>query len=182
MFYIRNVHERRLAAGPAAAGALIDTLASDGDRLWPSDRWPPLRLDGPLSPGARGGHAFVRYSVEEHEPGVRIAFRFDPRMRLDGAHRFEVVAGRDGSILRHVLEASPRGHMRLAWPLVVRPLHDALIEDSLDRAQRELGERPPPRRWSRRVRLLRRMLSRPGDDVRGEAPPQHRLAGDLEGR
>ena len=37
---IRNVHERTLAATPEEVGALIDSLASPGDRLWPAARWP----------------------------------------------------------------------------------------------------------------------------------------------
>jgi len=43
--------------------------------------------------------------------------------------------------------------------LIVRPLHDALVEDSLDKAQLHLrGKVARDRRWSARVRLLRRAL------------------------
>jgi antitoxin (DNA-binding transcriptional repressor) of toxin-antitoxin stability system len=51
---VRNVHERVFPAPPAQVGALIDTLASADDRLWPGDRWPPMRFDRALSVGARG--------------------------------------------------------------------------------------------------------------------------------
>ena len=41
----------------------------------------------------------------------------------------------------------------------VRPLHDALIEDSLERAARAVGAVPRVRAWSIRVRALRWLLS-----------------------
>ncbi len=31
---------------------MLDTLSDADDRLWPHERWPPLRLDGGLRPGA----------------------------------------------------------------------------------------------------------------------------------
>jgi hypothetical protein len=46
----------------------------------------------------------------------------------------------------------------LTWPLIFRPLHEALIEDSLDDAERALGGEPPAREWSPWVRLLRRLF------------------------
>jgi hypothetical protein len=50
---IRNVHERTLVATPEEVGALIDSLASPGDRLWPAARWPAMRLDAPLAHAPR---------------------------------------------------------------------------------------------------------------------------------
>jgi hypothetical protein len=44
---------------------------------------------------------------------------------------------------------------RLGWPLVIRPIHDALHEDVLDTAEAVVGRTPPPHEWSRRVRFLR---------------------------
>jgi hypothetical protein len=62
-----------------------------------------------------------------------------------------------GCRLRHVLEGHTTGWMRLLWPLLYRPLHNALIDDSLDRAEHALGGRThqAPRPWSLRVRMLR---------------------------
>jgi hypothetical protein len=50
---------------------------------------------------------------------------------------------------------SARGPAMVTWPLIFRPLHDALVEDSLDTAARALGESVPVREWPLRVRLLR---------------------------
>jgi hypothetical protein len=53
--------------------------------------------------------------------------------------------------------------MRLLWPLAVRRLHDALIEDSLDRAAADVGGRPwQPRRLGGRVRAARYVASAMG--------------------
>ncbi|WP_372448549.1 hypothetical protein [Streptomyces durocortorensis] len=50
------------------------------------------------------------------------------------------------------------GPARLTWPLVWRPLHDALLEDSLDRAERACtGAVENPARRGSYVRLLRRL-------------------------
>ena len=146
---VLNVHERLLAASPSDTGALIDSLASEDDRLWPGDAWPRMHFDRPLGVGARGGHGPIRYVVEAYEPGKRVRFRFTGPAGFDGWHGFEA----EGSTLRHVLDMRASGRAALSWPLVYRPLHDALIEDALANAQ---GSRPLP--WSAYVRFLRRLL------------------------
>jgi hypothetical protein len=164
---VRNVHARRLPVPAAAAGVLLDGLAGSDDPIWPGDAWPRLKLAGGLVPGARGGHGPVRYRVAAHEPGRHARFAFEPPRRgfaagLTGEHRFEVEpAGDAACVLRHVVEGRASGTMRLKWPLVVRPLHDALVEDALDRAERRLtGAVATPARWSPWVRLLRRVIRR----------------------
>ena len=167
----RNVHERVLDAPPAEVGALIDGLASDGDGLWPSDRWPAMRLDCPLRRGASGGHGSIGHAVSDCEAGRRVRFRFDPRLGLVGHQEFKL-ATRAGRTTLHTLEATQRGRMRIAWPLIFRWLHDPLIEEALDRAETAIRGAPVRRRgWSPWVRLLRAAL-RAG----------RRLAGRLEDR
>lgn len=158
---IRNVHERRLAAPQAVVGALVDSLASADDRLWPSCRWPAMRLDRGLEPGSDGGHGPVRYRVGRYDAGRSVAFAFTPAFPIAGEHRFEVEpATGGGTTLRHVLEGRPHGWMRLGWPLCFRWLHDALVEDALDRAAAGVeGERWRPRPLPVRVKLLRRLAA-----------------------
>jgi len=157
---ILNVHERTLSAAPAAVGALLDGLAGPDDRLWPRQHWPAMRLDRLLSVGAEGGHGPIAYRTVEYEAGTRVRFRFTAPAGLEGEHGLEVTPLPDGgATLRHVLEGRSRGTMVLAWTLVYRPLHDALLEDALYNAAVALGESPlarPP--WSPQVRLLRRLL------------------------
>jgi hypothetical protein len=162
---IRSLHARSIPASLEAAGKLLDGLASDDDRLWPRDRWPAMRLDRPLGVGARGGHGPVRYEVVEYVPGQKVVFRFDPAAGLmrgvRGGHRWELSEVAGGVELRHVIEAEGGLGPALRWLLLVRPLHDALIEDALDRAQDALtGGDKRPARWSLRVRLLRRLARR----------------------
>ncbi len=154
---IQNVHERRLPASPEAGGRLIDALASPRDELWPAEQWPAMRLDRPLSVGARGGHGPIRYHVEDYVPGQLVRFRFEAPAGFDGYHEYLIlrIAEAD-TVLRHSLLMQTTGPARLSWPLLYQPLHDALIEDSLDKANRSLRvEVPEPHRWSWRVRCLR---------------------------
>lgn len=166
---VRNVHTRRLPVPARAAGPLLDGLAGPDDRLWPTEHWPRMAFDRGLVPGAHGGHGPIRYRVTAHDPGRCARFVFEPPARgiaagLAGEHCFEIEpAGAGACVLRHVIEGTARGTMRIKWPLVVRPLHDALVEDALDRAERHLtGGVVAPARWSRWVRLLRLALRRPG--------------------
>lgn len=159
---MRNVHERTMPGDLRAAGALLDRVGGPDDVLWPSAQWPPMVLDAPVAIGAAGGHGAVRYHVEAYEPGRRIVFRFHPDLGLPGTHTLEVLPAGEGQVrMRHVIEARPVGSMRLLWPLAVRWAHDAVLEDLLDNAERELSGRVErPARHSLVVRLLRRATAR----------------------
>ncbi|HYD30014.1 MAG TPA: hypothetical protein VEB64_04050 [Azospirillaceae bacterium] len=158
---IRNVHCRMLPTSLKAAGKLIDGLASDEDRLWPWERWPAMRFDGPLAVGAKGGHGPVRYTIQVYEPGRSILFRFSAPTGFVGTHGFSVESADSGKVrLMHTLDMVAVGPARLSWPLVFRPLHDALLEDALDKAECSLGGQPTAARWSPYVWALRRLLRR----------------------
>lgn len=154
---IRNVHERVVEAPIELLGPLLDRLGGPADVLWPAPEWEPMELDGPVAVGASGGHGPIRYTVTAYEPGRLVEFTFAPGMGLAGRHTFTAEpAGAGRTRLRHVAEGRVTGVMRLAWPLVVRALHDAVLEDLLDRAATAVG-RPPAARatWSPWVRLVR---------------------------
>jgi hypothetical protein len=110
---------------------------------------------------ASGGHGPVRYTVTHYVPGCWIRFGFTAPRGFGGFHEFAVSRVGDRAVLRHTLTMHQRGTARLSWPLVFRPLHDALVEDSLNCAEqavtKQVGE---PARWSPYVRLLRRLLRR----------------------
>jgi hypothetical protein len=137
---VRSVHERRL---PGDGASVLDHL----EDVWPRERWPML---------TERGLGFMRHELVEHVPGQRITFRITGPHGLSGRHGWEL----EGATLRHTVEATCTGWMRLGWPLVVHPIHDALHEDVLDRAEAAAGGVPEPRPFSRRVRLLRGALRR----------------------
>ncbi len=170
---IRNVHERRLEARPEKVGALLDTLSSEHDLLWPNDRWPPMRFNRALGVGASGGHGPVRYAVSSYVPGRLAEFQFDGTgltANWDGRHLFEVIPRRSGVILRHTIDAACDAPTWLTWFFMVRPMHNALLEDALDRAESDLGIGPrKPARWGVWIRLLRKMAAKRASRTTGKS-------------
>ena len=162
---IFNRHEREIAASKADIGKLIDTLASANDLLWPHFRWLKMRFDKPLSVGARGGHGPIRYWIQEYEPTARILFRFEnthPFSRgIEGYHTLFMERSERGTKLVHEIVGTIRGRALFLWPLVIRPLHDALVEDALARAASHFDAALPfPPKLSLWVRVLRFALMR----------------------
>ena len=150
-----NIHDRVIDGSVEQVGKLIDSLATPNDLLWPIDRWVPMKFDRPLGVGAVGGHGPIRYTVESYKPGHNIRFRFTEPRGFLGTHRFEVEPTADGkALLRHVIEMQITGRAFFTW-IVIRPLHDALMEDALDHAEASLGKRMSERRWSCWVKVVR---------------------------
>lgn len=161
---IDSLHERSFKTKSDAVGRILDTLSGPEDRLWPRDIWPPMLFDKSLTLGARGGHGVIRYEIEEYSPGRRAVFRFDGTgltADFDGRHYFEVIPRNGHVILRHVIDAEGNFKAWLKWKVLIEPLHDALLEDALDRAELALkGSVARPARWNSRVRILRRILAK----------------------
>lgn len=171
---VLNVHERVLAADPVQVGALLDSLSSREDQLWPNHIWPRMEFDHPLSVGATGGHGPIRYFVEEYTPGKSIKFRFTGPKGFDGFHGYEIIsAPKQSTVLRHTLKMKTQGLAILSWPWVYRPMHDALLEDSLVTAQASLGLTPQIQVWSLWVKALRWVVS--GGKARSQVTPNNGL-------
>jgi hypothetical protein len=144
-------------------GKLIDSLSSPDDKLWPIDRWVPMRFDRPLGVGAVGGHGPIGYTVESYEPGRKIRFRFTKPIGFNGTHRFEIEpAGEGKAKLRHVIEMQVAGFRAVCTWAAIWPVHDALLEDALDHAETSLGKQTPPRKWSLWVKFIRWIVRRGG--------------------
>lgn len=71
-------------------------------------------------------------------------------------------AGEGVSKLRHVIEMRTVGMAVLDWSLIIHPLHDALLEDALDKVEGAFRGVGPPRAWSRRVVFLRWLVRKSG--------------------
>lgn len=146
-------------------GELLGELCSPSDRLWPDELWPLKRLDGPLEHGVIFGHGPVRYRLAEFLPGKKITFVFvTPRIGitsgLNGRHLFSVRQSSDSSvILRHEIDAQLSGPALIIWPLAIRPLHNALIEDGFSKGRAELtGSVRTKPAWPLHIRVLRWLL------------------------
>lgn len=166
--HVLNIHEREIAAPLASVGKLLDSLASDHDALWPRATWPPMHFDRPLGVGAVGGHGPIPYAVDEYRPGLMVQFRFRGPRGFNGFHRFEVspLGENNTTLLRHTIDMSATGPALFTWPVIIRPLHDALLEDALTQAQVSLGLIPAVSPWSVWVKILRWLMSG------GRAKPQ----------
>ncbi|MFD7445345.1 DUF2867 domain-containing protein [Streptomyces sp. NPDC059909] len=155
---VRNVHERVVEAPADTVGALMDRLSADDDPLFPTPAWPPMRFDRPLGVGADGGHGFVRYTVGAYEPGRSVRFDFAPPG--NGHHRMDIEPlGPARCRVVHVLDERQNLKEALLWSLVIRPMHDVVIEELFDNVERAAtGSLDTPVRWSPWVRLMRRLV------------------------
>jgi hypothetical protein len=98
--------------------------------------------------------------VEEYVPGRLVRFRFSAPRGFHGFHCLEVFEPADGRAgLKHTIAMKTSGWALLTWPLIFRPLHDALIEDAWSKAERSLGLPEQFRPWSPWVKSLRWLLA-----------------------
>lgn len=162
---VKNIHERVVRTSPERAFAIFESLATPQDKLWPRRGWPALRLDAPKEQLGRGGHGPIRYRVTEHRPGERTTFEFENAALsrgLNGIHYFELERhGDEEFVARHVIEARLGWPAIIFWPVLIRPMHDALVEDALDNFEREATQTlARAYRYTPYVRLLRSALGR----------------------
>lgn len=140
-----------------------------------------MKFDRPLSIGADGGHGPIRYSVEEYNPGQSVKFRFTSPKGFNGFHRYEVVRLTQQSVrLHHTIEMTVHGSAFLTWPLIIRPLHDALLEDALATAQASLGMIPQMQEWSLWVKFIRWVMS--GGKAQSQIRPNKANSADIKSR
>lgn len=157
--HIINIHQRSIPRPAAEVGRLLDTLASDDDALWPRKLWPAMRFDRPLAVGADGGHGPVGYAVVDYKPSWLVRFKFSAPRGFNGHHQLEVIPEDDGTLLRHTIDMNAEGPALLTWPLAIRWLHDACLEDAFATAEVSLGLTPTVITWSPWVKLLRWAMS-----------------------
>lgn len=157
---VTNIHSRSYPVGNTEIGELLDSLASKEDKLWPRRMWPAMKFDRPLSVGANGGHQPIRYFVEKYEAGKLVQFRFTAPRGFNGVHRLEVLEkSLKETELRHTIEMTTQGPALFSWPILVRPLHNALVEDALTLVEQNLGLEKHVKSWSVYVRVLRWIAS-----------------------
>lgn len=153
---IRNIHKRVYPVPSEKVGQILDTLASDDDCIWPHEYWPAMKLNEGLVVGAVGGHKPITYSVAEYDKGSNVVFRFISPRGFKGTHSYRIIPISEKECeLIHSIEMEVYGRASVSWALVIRPLHDALLEDSLSKVGVSIGLKPMPNSWSVWVKLLR---------------------------
>lgn len=161
---VLNTHERSILGDAEQARQVFDSLGRSHDRLWPRKNWPALRLDAPKEHGGRGGHGPIHYRCLFHESGKRTVFEFEDAelsRGLCGTHFFELLIEEGTITARHVIDAEIRGPALFAWPLFIRPMHDALIEEALDNFEKSLTGNVKQRSvYSPYVRVLRFVIGK----------------------
>ncbi|MDH3245778.1 MAG: hypothetical protein OEM26_14255 [Saprospiraceae bacterium] len=156
---VLNVHSRVIDKPAKEVATIFDHLATENDLVWPHRKWPPMRFREGVKVGAKGGHGPVRYTIEKFVPGKMIEFRFSRPRGFHGVHRLELTAlNSDTSELVHAIDMEIRGLGIITWHLIIRPLHDALLEDALDQAENHFVGSNKTTPWDLWVRILRFVL------------------------
>ena len=158
---ILNVHKRIIDKPISEVAVLLNSLSSNNDKLWPHEKWAPMKLDRDLSEGAIGGHGPIKYAVTDYKPGYKINFRFIEPSGFQGNHWFELIEKEEKKTeIIHTISMSISGSAVLSWPIIIRPLHNALIEDSFDKVQKHFGIETDTNNWSPWVKFLKLVFKR----------------------
>ncbi|GBC62729.1 hypothetical protein DENIS_3706 [Desulfonema ishimotonii] len=156
---ITNKHTRIIEKPISDVSVLLNSLSSNDDQLWPHENWAPIKLDRELSEGATGGHGPIKYVITEFKPGRKINFRFIEPSNFQGNHWFELIEkGENKTEISHTIKMNVAATAIIPWLIMIRPTHDALIEDSFDKVQLKLGLTFQRKKWSFWVRLLKKTI------------------------
>lgn len=154
-----NIHNRKIAQPKDNIIALFKTLATKNDLMLATDKWPAMKLDKGMTIGSHGGHGPIRYTVDAYSPEGYVKFSFTRPKGFHGFHQFEITALTEQlTEIKHTIDMSINWQALLTWPLAIRWLHDALIEDALDKVENHFTEKRKFTRWSLWVKFLRWVL------------------------
>lgn len=158
---VLNTHKRILNQPKSKIVELLETLSAENDKIWPKDKWPAMKFKGGIKVGAKGGHGPIRYSVEKYDPNKIIQFRFLKPNGFYGVHKFEVKElTKQKTEIKHTIDMSTRLKGTLIWIFGIRALHNALIEDGLDKLENNFLEKKKSTNWNFRVRFLRKQIAK----------------------
>lgn len=156
---VLNVHKREIRKPVKNVLQLFTTLSTKSDRIWPLDKWPPIRLKNGLKMGSKGGHGPIRYEVIDFNPNSHIEFKFQRPRGFNGTHKFEITElNSENTEIMHTIRMTTSGMATLKWLLAIRCLHDALIEDAFDKVENQLVQNNLKTEWSLWVKILRWLL------------------------
>jgi hypothetical protein len=155
---VNNTHTRVVAKDVTFVSPLLATLATKEDKIWPTELWPAMRFRDGIKPGTQGGHGPIKYTVTKLEPNRFIEFTFTRPLGFEGVHWIEITpSGDDISKIKHCIKIHTTGLATLKWIFLIRPLHDALIEDAFDKIENQFSTEKKNTPWSLYVKSLRWM-------------------------
>ncbi len=156
---VLNIHTRILDQPLSKVVALMETLSTQNDRIWPREKWPAMRFPEGIKKGATGGHGPIRYTVEAYDPSTAIQFRFFRPEGFKGIHKLEIHRLNDHQTqVKHTIDMTTNFKGTVLWVLGIRWLHDALLEDALDKMENHLTGSNKRTKWSVWVKMLRGLL------------------------
>jgi len=156
---ILNIHKRTFNQSKEKIGELLNSLSSKEDKIWPFENWPSMRFRDGLKVGAEGGHGPIRYIIEKYIPYEFIQFKFTKPKGFNGIHRFEINELEDGKTeLKHIIKMNISGIGILNWIFAIKPLHNALLCDALDKVENHFEPNKLKTEWTVWVKLLRELL------------------------
>ena len=156
-----NSHKRDISQPKELVSEVFKTLASEQDKIWPYENWPAIKFKNGVCVGSRGGHGPIRYTIIAYTEGDSITFEFDKRSGFNGWHQFKIIANDDASTtVSHTIEMHTNLKASIKWILVIRWLHDALIEEAFDKIENNFSEQKKITNYNFWVRLLRAYFKR----------------------
>jgi hypothetical protein len=158
---ITNIHTRVIKQSKDKVSQILDTLSSNDDKLWPNETWPPMIFRNGLKEGSIGGHGPIEYSIRKYIPGNIIEFQFLKPDRFKGIHKFDITElDSEQTEIKHTIQMTLSGKGTLTWYIAIKWLHDALLEDCMDKVENQFSEEQKYTQWNLWVRILRKMLKR----------------------
>jgi hypothetical protein len=100
----------------------------------------------------------MKYFVTDNQQNNSITFQFDLK-GFDGFHKFKLTELETGKTeLLHIIEMNTNGFSTIKWSLAIRWLHDAYIEDALDKVENYFTKDKKSSEWSWWVKILRKIM------------------------
>ena len=158
---VTNIHKRIIHQPKESISKILDSLSSGNDLLWPKEKWPPMIFKKGLVEGATGGHRPIRYSIKKYIPGSLIEFEFMKPDEFKGIHKFEITEiEKDKTELKHTISMTVSGKGIFTWYFAIKWLHDALLEDCMDKVENNFLTEKISSDWNLWVLFLRRIFRR----------------------
>ena len=157
---VLNIHKRIINQPKTNITKLLETLATENDKIWPNEKWPAMRFKEGVKIGSKGGHGPIRYSIEKYSNDL-IQFRFSKPYGFNGIHKFEISAlSEEETEIKHTIEMHTVGKATFLWLFVIRSLHNALIEDAFDKLENNFLEKQKSTKWNFWVKFLRKQMAK----------------------